>query len=935
MADSSENQASRPKCSAPELLLKLVLVGTQSHFEHPGLLDEKRMDHALQAGKQVMIKTQKQAEVRQALGFSRNVWVELTEVFKKAMPALEKRSFVPLDGSDTTCDQLSSTLIAVHYSSLLKDIERLNDFCTIARNLLATDERAQNLAAEVGFDTQILKLIDICVRVTARVYDGEQGTRNEEKYQKIVHLYKRLLITCLQFLHNSIMGNEQRKLILWLDLFGNAQAMEPYPEVPGEAAVSAQELRTEVEVVTDPRKPQGPEDMDKWPPSIKDLHFALNALSDPRKPPIGMSADEAKMLADKVRENIERISGLTIEQLRDLDMSAYSKESIMGSGPLKIQVEATPVGTTGETGSDSQQDAASSDKPIVSAQARVYSQARFWDWTKLPDSTLYSPKASAEIQEEDIIIRPTPQSAAKTLQEAKDQVMARLQEPIVEDNLETKLSNGDGNIQDELDADENVEDEEDEDDDEYHEAGSQDRGLLTDIPLILGPQEIEALPMIIQAGIVEHLGSKSNDEEGENSRNMQAVRCHILLAQETGRSLLRELLIFIAAWDLPEDEFYFKMMVQIMDAILQNGLMPLAYQSFGQSKDIISPAQAVLIKILTHIFRSKGSPQQSTNSIQPAGNAPPRNPCTLTRVDVLIVRHIFTVFRQSIIPETCALIYLQGRIRAGHALPEDFPLNLWDMERVYEGVYQFLEFFAVLTESNDWKGLLVKWEIISELVTLLRELDQSIPKAPLSSSQSTKHPDDPHREPHQEQDQEHEHNLDGSPSSHHNHATVPVAVERPYDPIPPTSPTNPPISSPSSPPLGTEDPSDFEWRNLKKLVVLVISSLVWKSPSVQTQVRKYGGVEMILSCCNYDAHNPYIREHAIMCLRFLLEGNLENQDIVNALEARRVVPDEVLDKRGYETFIDGNGKVGLRRKEGGVAVAVVEDAGGDVDEQVD
>lgn len=47
-----------------------------------------------------------------------------------------------------------------------------------------------------------------------------------------------------------------------------------------------------------------------------------------------------------------------------------------------------------------------------------------------------------------------------------------------------------------------------------------------------------------------------------------------------------------------------------------------------------------------------------------------------------------------------------------------------------------------------------------------------------------------------------------------------------------------------------------------------------------------GGVEMILACCNFDANNPYIREHAIMCLRFLLEGNMDNQNIVEHLKPR-------------------------------------------------
>jgi palmitoyltransferase len=375
-----------------------------------------------------------------------------------------------------------------------------------------------------------------------------------------------------------------------------------------------------------------------------------------------------------------------------------------------------------------------------------------------------------------------------------------------------------------------------------------------------------------------------------------------LLTQETGRNLLRELLIFIAAWDLPDDELYFKMMVQIMEAVLRNGLMSHAYSDFGQPKDIISPAQAVVIKILTHIFRAKYSPASVTGSSQ---NSIPRTPSPLSRVDILTVRYIFTIFRGNIIPETCALIYLQGQIRAERALPEDFPLNLWDMERVYEGVYQFLEFFAVLTENNDWKNLLVKWEIVYDLVTLIKELEASIPKGQLNNMSFGGIPPPPPP-------------RSSSPDSQ-SAAPAPVAVERPYDPTDPDPIDNAGSvdSRPESPPI-TEDPSEFEWRNLKKLVVLVLSSLVWKCPEVQEQIRRYGGVEAILCCTAFDAHNPYIKEHAVMCLKFLLEGNRENQRLVEELEAREVVKDEggVLERSGYDAMINEAGKLSIKPKDG-------------------
>ena len=714
------------------------------------------------------------------------------------------------------------------------------------------------------------------------------------------------MITCLQFLHNLVMNNEHRKLLLWLDLFGNSRSSDPCFSgslLPRQDGTPSREPPLEgftasVGTAVHP---------DIGFPNEDELNVALTALGSTAHRSSVFEPDVASRLATEVMKTVDGFVNMTLGDNSNHHVLNSTDQGKVRDGRTVTVPDVIPTGG----------------QP----------QKQAWNWVNLPDSILYSDPRGTEIQEDDTKIGRTPQSAAETLKEAKNQLMARLQDasgfPLdgeeQEDeenyaNGEDQLESDDRDIQaSDIAAHGSVEEEEDEEDEDYHGPGDQERGLLTDIPLVLGPQEIEALPMIIQAGIFNGRNPK-NSTEAKEMQNMQAVRCNILLAQEAGRNLLREQLIFIAAWDLQEDEFYFKLMMQIMEAILQNGLMPFAYQTFGEVKDIVSPAQSIVIKILTQIFRKKqGLPPlagaEGTAQLvfapapAPASHVPRRDPPT--RVDLLVVRYIFTVFRQSIIPETCALIYLQGQIRNGIALSEDFPLNLWDMERVYEGVYQFLEFFAVLTESDIWKELLVKWEIVSELVTLLRELDASIPKAPLGAmAQGTAKA---------------EASAEGTKADR-NSTPAPVAVERPYDPVAGESaapPTDVAVSAPGSPSQGldNQDPSEFEWRNLKKLVVLVLSSLVWKSVTVQNQIRQYGGVEMVLSCCNFDANNPYIREHAIMCLRFLLECNKENQEIVEQLEARKAVPNEVLHKKGYETYIDESGKVGLRKMEGGVAVA--------------
>ena len=57
-------------CNPHVVQLKLVLIMTMSHFETPGLLDERRTDHALDSGRQSLLSSQKSADVRYAMSLS-------------------------------------------------------------------------------------------------------------------------------------------------------------------------------------------------------------------------------------------------------------------------------------------------------------------------------------------------------------------------------------------------------------------------------------------------------------------------------------------------------------------------------------------------------------------------------------------------------------------------------------------------------------------------------------------------------------------------------------------------------------------------------------------------------------------------------------------------------------------------------------------------
>ncbi|KAF2870263.1 hypothetical protein BDV95DRAFT_629471 [Massariosphaeria phaeospora] len=914
---------------APKLYLtrlRLALTPYTIHFQTPGYIKDEMMRKLdRDVCKKTLEETRHSFEMRAEIGLADEFWDDLAGVLKAAVVALERRSFAAPDPATPEYEGLSAPLMASHAVTLLRDLERLNQLVAIARNVLVHGDKTQNLAAERLFDKDVFALINVCVRVTARGYDGEAGSPDEDKWNNVITAYKKLLITCLQFLNNLIARNEQRKLMLWIELFDSHLDNE----LPNFADMK---YKMDIYKPSGQHTSRGPDPfrIPQQPASSPFLLYIGEVGSEVKK--LLAQAGEkngANEIAAECRRRWQTMPeedknkwtilyADVVARYRDeitqsstyrtvVDQHAKNEESVqaLAQSINQLQVEVDRMKSLVTPPPDTPRQEQPESKADEKRPARP----------AVDDSVLDPSIRRSPAGEIDFRVTYPPSFGAEILQRGKEDLLKRLEpDP---DRPSAALTS-------DVASPTSPRPEDDDNDDEYDDIpGDEGRGLLTDVPLILGPTEIEVLPMIIMAGIVVppegQPGFHSDPTVFSSIRSMHSVRCHLLLAQDNGRNLLRELLIFVAAWDLREEELYFKFMVKIMEAILANQLLPFAYHAFreSESKDIISPAQAVIMKLLTNIFRARQARLPPKSLHKASGSE-------IDQGDAHMVNFLLTEFRRHIIPQTCALIFLQGQIRSGLAQPEDFPLNLWDMERMYEGVYQYLEFFAILTEHETWKTMLSNWEVSYELVTLLKELDDAIPKGqlavpPLTAAARSAAPGPPAAE---------------------SDVTQPVAVERPYDTS--ANPTAPDGYMPSPRPFldeAQDEPSDFEWRNLKKLAILVLSSLVWKNTMVQEQIRPNGGIEVILNCCAYDEHNPYIREHAIMCLRFLLEGNKDNQERIRVLEriekdppreqdttpdpdpdrnTPRVtvkVPDEVLDQQGYETYMDPKGQVMLRKRE--------------------
>ncbi|KAI8575418.1 hypothetical protein K450DRAFT_261923 [Umbelopsis ramanniana AG] len=99
---------------------------------------------------------------------------------------------------------------------------------------------------------------------------------------------------------------------------------------------------------------------------------------------------------------------------------------------------------------------------------------------------------------------------------------------------------------------------------------------------------------------------------------------------------------------------------------------------------------------------------------------------------------------------------------------------------------------------------------------------------------------------------------------------------------------------------------------IKRDIVRLIGALTYHDRRLQDEVRELGGIGLVLSQCNIDDANPYVKEHAVLAMRNLLENNLENQAIVEQLSPQETVPHPVLEEIGLKTELR-DGQVNIKR----------------------
>lgn len=419
-----------------------------------------------------------------------------------------------------------------------------------------------------------------------------------------------------------------------------------------------------------------------------------------------------------------------------------------------------------------------------------------------------------------------------------------------EEAYDEQAEEDDGGEEDDIDGrstagengdDEGDDEEEEEDDDDESYAEGPLRGLLTEIPNILDTKQIEALHMTVKACVVDSMGSGLTPA-GEN---LQKTRCKMFLALDCGKNLLREMLVFIAVWEQNDQQFIFQITAQIIESFHHNALLPYAWNSLRIMKDIVSPAQTVLLRLINYMFRARK-------------DSPIYDDLRDYNRDAKLIHFLYNYFRCRVVPDCIALIHAQAEIRQDKRPPGDFPVDLWDMERAKDGLSQYLDFISVIAEIQEMRPLLIEWEVVYELVVLLKALEAGVARKSLDDRQLPP-------------------NYRG--------ATGSTATGGQY-PNPPAAAPHPNI-----PPMH-DTPHKFPWAGIKVQILIILTSLVAPTnarrngpgnPIVQKQLLEREGIMPLLNCCVYDGHNEYLKERATLAIKFVMEGCEEAQKYVREL----------------------------------------------------
>jgi palmitoyltransferase len=816
---------------------------------------------------------------RTELGESHIVWLDITDLLVHAIPSIKDRVFDPNEEKTSPdYETVTSTRLLHNADSLLQDLQRMTKVLALARNILTIGSAGQSAMAWSRTDTAVAELVRIIIQITSRAYVPDNCTREDEQnWRSVIDASKKLLVTSLQVFSNFCVNNEHGVTSFWLLHLDTA----------------SDQLKTLTEWIAEYKVS---DTFDPLPNVSSELY---KAAQDGFKASMLHPSDNRFGLSGRITISNEK------PPFEDYYLWFHGK-SLLASCKEK---ELTKTYKTCQTSKDgpTYKGPAPNSPDFSSDWNDNVKRCRPTYFPNLSFTTQYCAKIGidndafiwgkefllSDIQEKDLRRQLPPEWAEAEAKKRIKKLLKKLDHDKRDNSGDKQLSSKTNN------APEDDHDHSADDDSTSDGTGNEDdvydvedhRGLFTEIPVILGPGEIEVLPMIIQAGIMgpdEESLRSTNHKDLDKKRIKTNLRCQLLLTSSAGRDLLRELFIYVAAWDPREDDLYYGLMENILSAFLRENMMVYAWDCLREHQDDpVHPGQVMMIRLLTSYFLARWestldkTPREISKS-RPAHKVATPFPTKNERVTINV---FIAQFRREVIPQACSLVYLQGEIRRGSSSPEDFPFNFWEMERIYDSLYAYLQFLIAASKSSILKKDLTAWVIIYDLVSLLNYLHDAIPRStPKSREEAVGIKGNRHQKASETPTQ--------SPQQ-------PVAVERPYDVDDNTRAADDQTyqsRSTETSPEEEEEPWAFEWRDIKNLIVELLSNLAYHNLEVQHQLvgkdhtgKVAVGLNALVKCCFHDDFNPYLPQAAYAALKFAVNDGDKIYEVFGTPEMRNAL----------------------------------------------
>ncbi|KAF3908252.1 hypothetical protein AA313_de0204883 [Arthrobotrys entomopaga] len=816
----------------PELLLA-VLFSIQASFTHPGVLSpdkEKLGDDELRA---IVKRTQTSSEAREVLAFNARVWSAMTETLRSGNDELsgcehhfDQTGSSSGGGGTGGGGAIPGTITAGgnggngggnggtakrgvngvgEQTCTCKDrrdkmylLPKVWELVILGRNLLATKEKGQDLAAESKFEEEVRRLCEICVKHAEK-----------ESYHKV-------LITCLQFLNNLISGNEKRKMSLWMHLF-----------VPGSTRLLEAAKRKAVKQYQANAKDgtAGPSTASPSTSRVSALEVMSYAKDLQLQDPVVAAAAKPQSPAQTQQQQSQQQQASTkLSFVTMLPTILNAKEML----PLLLIIHGS---ITDIDGTDPARQLMRC-KMMLAAEAGIGLMAgllMFVDaWHEIDDHIYF--ELILEIMET-ILHNGLITYLFETLKEYVDcrnyqfegihaitppqAVILRLLHTIYAPAALPTISdpgvyiNYDGRLED---------------------AGKGDG-------IVLPPTTVTTImtPAALAAQIAARHEAAEREEEGE----MDAFTAEFTAA-------LRSDLGPPDILPLQEDDTTTEVDIDHSEATPEI-VNFLAVKVF---KGQLGPAvRDMVTKIGKAMGYSATNPQGSKD--KPSSSSTER---------VLEITEIPT--------------------EDGRSITSVAGITIYDVELHYEGLIQLLELMMLFAEQSLGRVYLRETRCVEELIEVLKCFVEYVPRTGTKEREKRKLAAASIRESIREANANRGIGEDGEEDD-----------------------------DDEDDEMECNDPVEFRWPLIKRTIVQLLGLLVYGNAETQDEVRRCGGVVAVLGCFGIDEENPYIQQHATLCIRNLMEGNMENQKILRELEAREVVNGETLEAAGLEAYVDKQGKV--------------------------